>query len=259
MTGFRPGFDPDELRGSEGSEPTDAELGQLLAMGRELSALAGERRGASTDRAFGGGLNPDQADLDFVARVMAAVEREPAPRPMAAAGRAARELRPAGVLASVRDAWRVAFGPGRTLAARAGALSYVLAILVIAGSLTGVAVVGTAALLAPAPTQLPGQSAPATVPSAGPAGPPSSTPAQSHAPAASSPSPSESPKASEEPEESDDHGSVTASPAPTADVTSTPRASRTPRPSETPEPTSTSDSDDHTPEPSETPHEHQAG
>ena len=230
MSGGGRQFDPEELRGGDGPAATDPEVGHAWAMARELESLE-----ASASH---------PVDPAFVSRVMAAIEHEPVPQPVAAAGKAVREGRLVGVLASLRDAWRVAFGPGRTFVARAGALAYVLVAFVILGSLTGVAVVGTAALLAPGSSATPA----ATVPVLGPDGSTApGTPGPSRAPqpgASATPGLSAQPQASNGPDESatpgsspspssspDDHGG---SPTPTSGAGSSPDDNRTPRPSSSP-------------------------
>lgn len=198
MTGNRVPFGPDELPIHSAESP--AELAMSLRIGRELDALAADATIGPSD--------------DFATRVMAAVAQEPAPRPIAAVGRALRGGRPLGILAGLRDAWRVATTGGRPTLIRAQAFAFVLVVLVAVGSVGGLA--GAAALrlfdpsVAPSPPQL-------TTPSPSPA--PSVSPSPSPAPSVSpSPSPSEtvepSPGETVEPSEThapsptgtDDHG-----------------------------------------------------
>ena len=68
---------------------------------------------------------------------MAAIDAEPVPAPVIAAGSALRAGAVGGVLAAIRDSFRVAFGGGFPLAARAQALALVLVVVVAAGG-TGI-------------------------------------------------------------------------------------------------------------------------
>jgi len=236
-------FRPSELDGSE-QRAGDADLAGAYAIARELEAsLPTESIGPSAD---------------FTDRVMAAVALEPAPRP--AGFLAALRARPglAGLAASVREAWAVVGGgPGRPMRARGFALAYVLAVLVIGTSLTGVAAYGAAGALGlldadasptpsvqetVAPSTTPG---PLPTPTVTPTATPSPTPAES----LESPEPTESaePDGSSEPEESDDHGGDSpgasdggaSSPEPSLDDDSAAEPSDTPRPSDTPKPSQT--------------------
>ena len=116
------------------SGATDADLAAAWSTARELeAALPAES------------IMPSAG---FADRVMASVALEPAPR--SAGFLAVLRDRPglAGLLASVREAWAVvAGGPGRPVRARGLALAYVLAVLVIGTSLTGVATYGAAGAL----------------------------------------------------------------------------------------------------------------
>jgi uncharacterized membrane protein YgcG len=171
-------FDPAEI---------DVELGpegaELLATARDLESYAATGLAAPT--------------VGFEDRVMAAIADEPMPRP---AGR--------GFVATVRDAWAIAFGPGRPVAIRAQAFAMLLALAVAVGSVGSVAVVGAARLLG---DQGP---VPPTVPSPSPSPRPSPsivspTPSPSISPSPTPPpSPSASPVETETPEPSgtDDHG-----------------------------------------------------
>jgi hypothetical protein len=243
-------FRPSELDGSE-QRAGDADLAGAYAIARELEAsLPIESIGPS---------------VDFTDRVMAAVAREPAPR--AAGFLAVLRDRPglAGLVASVREAWAVvAGGPGRPVRARGLALAYVLAVLVIGTSLTGVATYGAAGALglldgdaSPTPTVLesiepsttPAESpSPTPTPAATPT--PMPTPTESVEPGGSvEPSESVEPDGSSEPDESDDHGgdmpaasddgesssgSSSGGDDESADPSDTPRPSDTPKPSQTP-------------------------
>ena len=185
---------PDRFRPGE---LDDADLGpgaeaELLRTARELEWLA-----ASDDV----GPGPDFAD-----RVMAAVSREPAPRPLAAALGAARRRSPLAALAALGDLWRVAFTGGRPFAVRLPAMALVA--LLVVGS------VGAGALGAGALAGLLGRT-------------PDSTPALSPSPLApSSPEPDASPSPSESPTESE-----------SAEPSGQPSSSESPEPSDSLEPT----------------------
>ncbi|MBI3745529.1 MAG: hypothetical protein HY264_03215, partial [Chloroflexi bacterium] len=206
-------FRPDELAGSD-ADIADVERAGSYAAARELEqALTAD------------GVHPSAG---FADRVMAAIALEPAPRPTGflAPLRARHSL--AGVVASVRAAWIVASGGGgRPARARGLALAYVLAVMLIGASLTGVAAFGTAgaigffapdhsasaspspspSLLAPEPTASPDGSSDASASpepseSAEPSGSPdaseSAEPGNSSQPGDSShPGESSSPRASE--------------------------------------------------------------
>jgi len=164
---------------------------------------------------------------DFVETVMAAVSREPAPRPVAAALGAARRRSPLAALAALGDLWRVAFTGGRPLAARFPAMA--LVVLLVLGSV-GVGAVGAGALaglLGRSPEATPSLSpSPSTSPSPEPSASPSPSP---------SPTASESPEASGQPEPSE-------SPEPSGTLepseTPTPTQDRAAQPTDTPRPTS---------------------
>ena len=237
MSGPGRRFDPSELLGGPGPEPTSVELADALAAARALEAHA------SGDRV--------RPTAGFEDRVMAAIATEPAPRFMvgaAFAGRGGRGGRAAALLATVRDAWAIATSGGRPLAVRAQALGFVLFVAIAAGSLTGVAAVGVGGFLAPQPS--PDASLEA-LPTVGPSQfvtSPSPSPSPSVDEGASpSPSPSNSPPPT-----------ATAGPSPTQRSTETPTATGTPdatntpepgetlKPTETPDPTGTPGaSDDH--------------
>jgi hypothetical protein len=210
MTGPRRPFGPEELPADEGP----AALADSLAMGRELEAAM---------------AHPVQTpDEEFTDRVMAAIALEPVPQPATVAGRAVRGGSVSGVVAALRDAWRVAFSGGRPLAVRAQALALVLVAALAVGSVLSAGAVGVAGALglfnAPAvPVQ------------------PSPTPSPSPSPDATpSPSPSVAPSPS---------------PSPSVEPTATPPSSETPY-VETPSPTGTDDDletrePDHTEDPTD--------
>jgi uncharacterized membrane protein YgcG len=165
----------------------DVELGpegaELLATARDLESYAATGLAAPT--------------VGFEDRVMAAIADEPMPRP---AGR--------GFLATVRDAWAIALGPGRPVTLRAQAFAMLLALAVAVGSVGSVAVIGAARLLGdqgpvpptvPSPSPSPTPSPSIVSPSPSPSMTPSPTPP---------PSPSASPIETEtaEPSGTDDHG-----------------------------------------------------
>ena len=179
MSDLRRRFDPSEL-----DLVLDHESAELLATARDLEAYAATGLAAPS--------------VGFEDRVMAAIADEPMPRPT---GR--------GLLATVRDAWAIAFRPGRPLAVRAEAFAMLLALAVAVGSIGSVAVIGASRLLGDDGRP------PPTLPS------PSPVPSPSDAP---SPSPSPSP-------------SVSPSPSPSV----TPRATPRPSPTETDEPSGTDD------------------
>ena len=160
----------------------DIELGpesaELLATARDLEAYAATGLAAPT--------------VGFEDRVMAAIADEPMPR------------RAGGFIATVRDAWAIAFGPGRPIALRAQAFAMLLALAVAVGSVGSVAVVGAARLLGDqgpipptVPTPSPTPSPTVVTPSPSPSITPSPTP-----------SPTASPVETEtaEPSGTDDHG-----------------------------------------------------
>ena len=207
-------FHPSELDGV--ADPAGS--AEILAMAREL------------ERLDGGAIRPSDG---FTDRVLAAVAGEPLPRPMAAAGLAAREGRFGAMLAALRDTWHVAWSGGRPLAARAQAMAFVLVLIVAVGSVSGLATVGAMNALFPAtatPSLVPSPQTPVT------------------------------PSPSRRPDEVLPPAGPTAPPKPvqTAEPTDTPEPTETPEPNETPKPTQT---DKHTerpghtetPEPTETP------
>ena len=146
MSDARRRFDPSEL--DLGADPEAAEL---LATARDLESYASSGYVAPT--------------VGFEDRVMAAIAAEPMPRP---AGR--------GLLATARDAWAIAFGPGRPVVLRAQAFAMLLALALAVGSVGAVAVVGAARLLSQGPTP---PTLPSPTPTPGPSMTPSPTPSPS--------------------------------------------------------------------------------
>ena len=175
MTGPRR-FDPAEI-----DFETDELTAGLLETARDLEAYAATGMAAPT--------------VGFEDRVMAAIATEPMPRP----------TRGLGFLASIREAWAVAFGAGRPLAMRAQALALLLLMAVAVGSVGSVAMVGASRLLGPVnpPPTIPSP-APSPLPSP-PVGPtPSPLPSVSPTPSATTPRPS--PTETVEPSGTDDSG-----------------------------------------------------
>ena len=234
----RPGrFRPGELDADDLGPGAEAEL---LGTARELEWLA-----ASADVGPG---------ADFADRVMAAVSREPAPRPVAAALGAARRRSPLAALSALGDLWRVAFTGGRPFVVRLPAMALVALLLV--GSL-GVGALGAGALAA-----LVGRTPDATpaLVSSSPAVTSPPEPAASPSPSAS-PSARESTKPSQGPESSEsptspgtpepigiptmtpgptegDTAHPTGTPRPTEQSSQAPGSPESPGPTETPEATS---------------------
>ena len=193
---MRPGsFRPDELARDDTGIP-DTERAASYAAAREL------------ERALGSdAIHPSPG---FADRVMAAVAHEPAPRPTGFLGALRARHGLAGVVASFRAAWTVAAGGGgRPVRARGLALAYVLAVLLIGASLTGVAAFGTAGalgLLSPRATPGPSLLVPGPTPSPEPSSEASETPG-SEEPGESA-EPSGSPDSSESAEPGDSNGLV---------------------------------------------------
>ena len=130
MTGGRR-FDVSELQGPEtpgdpatpGDPPTsDSDLADVLAMARELEALA------SADLAV-----PSSGFDDLV---MAAISAEPLPRLVARPSWAVRGAALGAGLLAFRQAWALAFSGGRPFAVRAQAVAVVAMVLLAAGLLT---------------------------------------------------------------------------------------------------------------------------
>lgn len=232
--GLRPGsFHTSELEGADVADGS-AEFTEAYAVARRLEAL-----GAASD--------PIRPSPDFSERVMGAVAREPLPRALRILDPLRRRRDPWGVVESVRAAWAFATSASRPIPGRAMALAYVLAIAVIATSLTGAAAFGVAGAFGllgphPSPTLAPDRTAPPTAL-------PSPAPSQTAEPSESvEPSGPESPEPSET-----EHTSGGGSPGATSDNggdggSDHPKATETPHPSESdhedssPGPTS---SDDH--------------
>jgi hypothetical protein len=189
MSEFGRRFDPSELENGDPAGNGDAAAAELQVIARDLEAFASSES-----------VTPS---VDFEDRVMAALADEPPPRAVSAGGLV-------GLMALVRDAWRLTWRGGRPLAVRAQALAFVLLAAVALGSLGSLAVVGVGKLLSPATP--PPTVAPAPLP----------TPTPSLVP-----SPSSSP-------------SVTPTPSPTPSPTASPTQG-TAKPTETAEPTETGD------------------
>lgn len=157
-------FEPSEL--GDGDVVGDAAAAELLGIARDLESYA----------------RSDSVTLsaDFEDRVMAAIAHEPPPRPLASRGLL-------GIVAVVRDAWRLTWSSDRPLAVRAQALALVLLAAVALGSLGSLAAVGVGALLSPD----------GPVPTVEPAPVPTPSPSVLASPSPSiSPSPSATPSAS---------------------------------------------------------------
>jgi hypothetical protein len=114
--------------GLEASDVPEADLEVSLAVDRMLARYA--QGTAST---------PDAGLSD---RVMAAIAAEPAPAPIVAVAAAARAHRWNAVLAGLRDLWPVAWSGGRPWVIRTSAAAIVLAGLIGASSVGGLAAVG---------------------------------------------------------------------------------------------------------------------
>ena len=252
---LRPGsYRPDEVGGAD-APIRDSELAEAYAAARLLE------RAMPTD--------PVTRSGDFSDRVMAAVVREPAPRPAGFLGALLAHPGPASFVASVRSAWATAAGAaGRPVQVRAAAMAYVLAVLVAAVSLTGVAAYGTAGAIGGLLGQDRSSDPSGLVTSPSPSPSPSDDvgPSESAEPSDSAePSESAEPSGSVGPEDSLKPGET---PRPTS--TRSPAASPSPdgsgEPSESPSPSSSDDSGggsgspsntprpSDTPKPSETPH-----
>ena len=187
MSDFGRRFDASEL----GDDLVDnAAAAELLAVARDLETYA----------------RSDSVTLsgDFEDRVMAAIANEPPPRPMGSRGLL-------GIVAVVRDAWRLVWSADRPIAVRAQALAFVLLAAVALGSLGSLAAVGVGALLSPdgpVPTVQPAPvptPSPSVVPSQRPT--PSVSPSPSATPSASpteTAEPTETPEPAETPEGTDD-------------------------------------------------------
>lgn len=242
----RPGqFRPGELDTADLGPGTEAEL---LGAARDLEWLA---------------LREDVGPgPDFVDHVMAAVSREPVPRPVAAALGAARRRSPLAALAALGDLWRVAFTGGRPFAARFPAMA--LVVLLVLGSV-GVGAVGAGALagllgrtpvatpiLSPLVAASPERSAsprspasPGEIATGEPSGPPQATtssestsaPVFVATPAATRDHarPTATPRPTDRPTPTPESTTSTPTPIPTPTPTAAPRPRGTPRPTETPD------------------------
>jgi uncharacterized membrane protein YgcG len=168
MSEFGRRFDPSELANGEPGGNDDAAAAELLVIARDLEAFA---RSES--------VTPS---IDFEDRVMAAIAVEPPPRPITSHG-------VAGLVALVRDSWRLAWTGNRPMAVRAQAMAFVLLAAVALGSVVSLGAVGVGRLLSQA--EPPPTVAPAPVPT------PTRSPTPSMSPSPSvSPTPSPSPSAS---------------------------------------------------------------
>ena len=216
---FEP-FGPHELDDPAISErPDEKDLAEALAVGKQLELIASGR--------------PMRPSAGFEDRVWAAISAEPVPAPATAAREALRRHSPRGLVLSLADARRVAFGANRPWRARSRAAVLLLAAMLVIGSLGGAAAVGALSLLAPAPAVVT---------------PPSVTP-EPTLPSPSLPEPSPSPSAdeSESPEPGESEGPPSEGPGQTDEPLDTDDPGETPDPSETPKP---SDSPSESPEPS---------
>jgi hypothetical protein len=246
MTPHRPGDLPGPFTSAELLGVSDVAPDELVA-DRQVA----RRLEAAAERAT---VRPSP---DFADRVMAAIAAEPAPAPMRAAGAAIRRGSLAAFVVPFRDAWRVSFGTGFPIAARAQALTLVLVaggVLATSGAVTAGAL-GAFNVHGPAPapttqgTAAPTATAqPTTTPeppeSTGPSGTiepvQSGTPEPSESAAAEpsdAPAPAESPNAT-----SGEGGGSTETHAAT-----TPRPTRSPdgAPQVTPSPSPTHEGEDH--------------
>ena len=208
MNDFGRRFDPAELV-DDGRGVSDAEAAGLLATARDLESFA--RSEQVTPRS------------GFEDRVMGAIATEPPPRVVAVGGGIA------GIVAAIRDAWRITWSGGRPIAVRAQAFALVLMVAVSIGSLGSLATVGVLQLLSPDASPTP---TPTIEPVPSPSPRPSASPTESVAP---SPSPTASPTSSSSPDAIETSGAgATARPT---DDNETPEPSETPEPRETPEAT----------------------
>jgi hypothetical protein len=176
MSDFRQRFDAAEIGAEAGSI-------DLIDTARDLEAYA--------DVGWSG------PGATFEDRVMAAIGAEPAPRLQTRLG----------PLATLRQAWRLAWSGGRPLAVRAQALALVLIAAVVLGGAGSLGVIAGSRLLtpehAPPPTIQPTPSpSPSQSPSPSPS--PSRSPSVSPSPTTRTPGPS--PTATDQPTGSDDHG-----------------------------------------------------
>jgi len=165
---------------------------------------------------------------DLAARIAAAIEREPTPAPLTVMAQAAREHRAAGLVAGLRDLWRVTWSGPRPLAIRLSAALVVLLLVAAVGSAGGLAAVGAWNALRPEATTTPAPSIP-QLPVVGPPVQPSVpaeplvTPPPVETPA---PAPSTTPRPTTPP-----------SPTPRPTARPTPRPTHSPRHTPMPAPT----------------------
>jgi hypothetical protein len=195
-------FDPSELENGDPAGNGDAAAAELLVIARDLEAFASSES-----------VTPS---VDFEDRVMAALADEPPPRAVSAGGLV-------GLVALVRDAWRLTWSGGRPLAVRAQALAFVLLAAVALGSLGSLAAVGVGKVLSPATP--PPTVAPAPLPTPTPSLVPSPSSSPSVTP---TPSPTPSPTAS--PTQGTAEPTETVEPTETGDDSSGPGSGGTPRP-----------------------------
>ena len=158
-------FRPSELDGPGASVGSAAEQASMLAMARELEALAvrGGHRSPPTGSAIGSGRR---------------CRRSHCLGPISAIVPAARGGRPAALLLALRDTWHVAWTGGRPFAARVPAIAFVLVLVVAIGSVGGLAAAGAFGLLGPSSPTIapPGSPAPSIVAPAPSTAPPASPP-----------------------------------------------------------------------------------
>jgi hypothetical protein len=225
-------------RGGIGN-PWEADPVAAVDAERMRSAAAElERFARATDAAPRAGL---------AASIMATLAFEPTPAPLTALSEATRRRRLGGMLAALRDAWRVTWSGGRPVAIRLSAAMAVLVLVVMTASVGGLTAVGAWTVLQPAPT-IPAPSVdqvPVVVPPVQPSASPV-TPMVTPAPTPSgSPAPTASPRAT--PSTTAPH-----TPRPTMKPTPRPTAMPTHKPTHHPAPTSRP-MPTHHPEPSHDP------
>jgi hypothetical protein len=232
MNGAPARFSPEELP-LDGRGVNAAAIGASLAVARELDALVAAPV-------------PDPTP-GFASRVMAAIATEPVPQPLTVFTAALVHGRLTGMLAALRDAWRVSTSAGRPAPVRAQAFALVLLVVLTVGSVAGMAGAAAGLFDSRPPDGSPFPTAPALVlpePSTEPTDKVAPTPtADPSSPEATTPAPSRKP-------------TVTARPTTRA----TQRPTATPRRTATPEPTGTDDSggghggdDGESPSPSDSP------
>ncbi len=201
MSGSGRRFEPSELLSGTEADPAEAELADAYAVARILET-----------HATADGIRPTDG---FEDRVMAAIATEPVPRLVVRPGAAVRGGWLAAIGLALGDAWAIATTGGRPLAIRAQALGVILAVGILAASVTGFAAVSVGSLLAPQPSPTPSIE-------------PSASPSPSAAPSSTSPSPTVSPAPSStlEPSASPTEGTG-------GEATETPDATETLEPDET--------------------------